>query len=1010
MSDSNQTRARLDLSALRERLASANGRRYWRSLEEIAETDEFRKLLEDEFPEGASEWHDPVGRRRFLQLMGASLGLAGLGACTRQPDEKILPFARTPEALVPGKPLYYATALSRGGYATGILVESHMGRPTKIEGNPRHPASLGATDAITQASILTLYDPDRSQVPMHLGQISRWFRFLGDLTLQMEAQRLTGGAGLRVLTPTVTSPTLADQLLQMQERFPQSRWHQYEPFGREAARQGAQLAFGEPVHAHYRFDQADVIVSLDADFLSQGPGSVRHARDFISRRRAEAADTAMNRLYVAEGMPSNTGSMADHRLRVPAGQVEEIALGIAGDLGISTGRAARLGDDPARREWVAAVARDLQQHRGRSIVIPGDEQPPAVHALAHAINHALGNIGNGVIITEPVEARPESQRESLAELVQAMDAGEVEVLLILEGNPVFDAPADLNFEAALSRVNFRAHLSLYDDETSRLCHWHIPSLHPLEYWSDARAFDGSVSIVQPLIAPLYAGKSPHDLLSAVLASPEAPSHDLVREYWRQRMQGDFEAVWNQALHDGIVPGTAAVPGSVTVRSDFAEALAEQAAEPLAAGAGTLEISFRPDPAIWDGCYANNGWLQELPKPITTLTWDNAVMISPATAEHLSLANEQVVELRLGERSIAGPVWIVPGHADGAATITLGYGRQRSGRVAAGAGFNAYPLRTTDAFWSAGGVQVTNTGARRRLAATQQHHSMEGRHLVRSGTIEQFRGNPDFVREMDHGPTADISLYPGFEYNGYAWGMAVDLNSCIGCNACTAACTAENNVPVVGKEQVLAGREMHWIRVDRYYEGSLDDPALHSQPVMCMHCENAPCEPVCPVGATTHSSEGLNEMVYNRCVGTRYCSNNCPYKVRRFNFLQYVDDTTESLKLMRNPDVTVRMRGIMEKCTYCVQRINAARITSEKEGRKIRDGEITTACQQVCPAQAIVFGDINDPSSRVSKLKAEQRNYGILADLNTRPRTTYLARLRNPNPELVAPASSRPESD
>ncbi len=1001
MSTMNPEMTRLDLSAIRARLASENGPRYWRSLEEIAETSEFRSLLENEFPEQASEWSDPVGRRRFLQLMGASFALAGLGACTRQPEEKIVPFARSPEALLPGKPLYFATAIALGGYATGVLVESHMGRPTKIEGNPKHPASLGATEAITQASILNLYDPDRSQVPTQRGRISRWFTFVGDLGREIEAQRLVEGAGLRVLTPPVTSPTLADQIALFEKMFPRAKWHQYDPCGRESARLGARLAFGADVHTWYRFDRAEVIVSLDADFLSQGPGTVRYARDFVAKRRAGAEGAAMNRLYVLEAMPSNTGAMADHRLRLSAGAVEEAARALAEALSVATGRAANMERLPqGAAEWIAAVGRDLQGHRGASIVIAGDQQPPAVHALAHAINERLGNMGQTVMLTEPVEARPVDQRESLAQLVNDMNAGQVEVLLIAEGNPVYDAPADLNFAAALDKVKFRAHLSLYDDETSRLCHWHIPGQHWLESWSDTRAYDGTVSIIQPLIAPLYAGKSVLDFVSAAMGNPEPSNYDLVREYWRGRSSGgDFETFWVNALNDGVVPNSAAAPRAAKVRPEFAAQLTAASTVDSPA-AGSLEVNFRPDPTVWDGRYANNGWLQELPKPITTLTWDNAVMISPATAERLGVHREDVVELKSGERAVSGPVWVVPGHADDSVTVHLGYGRERTGRVGSGTGFNAYRLRTMAGFWVLPGVAITKTNRRYALARTQLHHGMEGRYLVRTATVEEFRENPDFVKQFEHGPQEEMSLYPGFEYKGYSWGLALDLNSCIGCNACMAACTAENNVPVVGKDQVIAGREMHWIRVDRYHEGSLDDPELHHQPVMCMHCENAPCEPVCPVGATMHSSEGLNEMVYNRCVGTRYCSNNCPYKVRRFNFLLYSDFETPSLKMMRNPDVTVRSRGVMEKCTYCVQRINLARIDAEKEGRRIQDGEIRTACQQVCPAEAIVFGDINDPASKVSQLKANSRNYGLLEETNTKPRTSYLARLKNPNPEIA----------
>jgi molybdopterin-containing oxidoreductase family iron-sulfur binding subunit len=574
-----------------------------------------------------------------------------------------------------------------------------------------------------------------------------------------------------------------------------------------------------------------------------------------------------------------------------------------------------------------------------------------------------------------------------------MQAGAVETLLVLGGNPVYTTPADVPFAEALNRVAFRAHLSLYEDETSALCHWHVPEAHYLEGWSDGRAYDGTVSIQQPLIAPLYNGRTAHEILAALLGEPR-PSYDIVREHWRQqRPAGDFDAFWRQALHDGVMADSA-LPAKVPSLKG-----ALPGAGP-AAGPAEFELVFRADPAAWDGRFANNGWLQELPKPLTKLTWDNAALISPAAAERLGVKNEDVVELAYHSRRVKAPVWVLPGQADGAVTLHLGYGRSRAGRAGTGIGANAYALRTAAAPWGGGGLAVKKTGERYRLATTQGHHSMEGRNLVRMATLAEFAQRPDVVRgPSDHEVGHEPSLYPKHAYEGYAWGMAIDLNACTGCNACIVACQSENNSPVVGKDQVLLGREMHWMRVDRYYKGDLEDPGTVHQPVLCMQCENAPCEPVCPVGATVHSSEGLNDMVYNRCVGTRYCSNNCPYKVRHFNFLQYQDDRTASLKLVRNPNVTVRSRGVMEKCTYCVQRINEARIRAKLEDREIADGEVVTACQAVCPSQAIVFGNINDPKSRVSQLKAHPLNYGLLTELNTRPRTTYLARLRNPNPAL-----------
>jgi molybdopterin-containing oxidoreductase family iron-sulfur binding subunit len=583
---------------------------------------------------------------------------------------------------------------------------------------------------------------------------------------------------------------------------------------------------------------------------------------------------------------------------------------------------------------------------------------------------------------------------SLRELVAAMDAETVQLLLIIGGNPAYTAPADLRFSERLAKVDMRIHLGLHDDETSLLCHWHVPEAHYLESWSDVRAYDGTVTLLQPLIAPLYDGKTAHELLAVCLDSPEQTPYDVVRAYWKmQHGDADFDRWWEKALHDGVVPGTAVAPHQGAVRGVPTPGPRRDPAP------GELELVFRPDAAVLDGRFANNGWLQELPRPMTKITWDNVAMVSPATARRLGVTNNDVVELRRENRTVTAPVWITPGHANDCVTVTLGYGRVRAGRVGNGVGFNANLIRTSDAPWIAPAVEVRKTGATYPIAVTQGHFSMENRALVREGTLAEYRAEPAFVHAEEPEPARDESLYPPVDYTGYAWGMAIDLNACTGCNACVVACQSENNIPIVGKDQVMRGREMQWLRIDRYYEGDPQNPRMYNQPVPCMHCENAPCEVVCPVNATVHSSEGLNDQVYNRCVGTKYCQNNCPYKVRRFNFYLYQDWTTESLKMARNPDVTVRSRGVMEKCTYCVQRINYARIESQKDGRKVRDGEITTACQQACPAEAIVFGDINDPASRVSQLKAEPRNYALLAELNTRPRTTYLASLRNPNPEL-----------
>jgi molybdopterin-containing oxidoreductase family iron-sulfur binding subunit len=1010
------------------------GSNCWRSLEELQDREALREIVAREFPQGAPEWNDPVSRRDFLRLMGASLALAGVGGCVRQPEEKIYPYVRQPEEIIPGRPLFFATAITLGGVASGLLVESHEGRPTKIEGNPQHPASLGATDAFAQASLLTLYDPDRSQTVVHRGSISTWDAFVSEMRRLLEAQRQRRGAGLRILTQTVTSPTLAHQIRKLLAACPEARWHQYEPAGRGNVRAGARLAFGEDVATRYRLAEAEVILSLGANLFLGMPGSVRYTRDFAARRGLRGADplvresllapatagihsrapargapTGINRLYVAESTPTTTGAKADHRLLLRPGEMEAFARRVAAGLGVA-GVGALTLHDTAREQWAAALTRDLQEHGGSSVVIVGDEQPPVVHALAHALNDALGAVGRTVDYSEAIEAHPVDEVESLRALVNDMASDAVELLVILGGNPVYDAPADLRFEQQMSRVATRVHLSLYEDETSRWCHWHIPEAHYLESWSDARAYDGTVTIIQPLIAPLYRGSTAHELLAMLLDDAALTSYEIVRNYWREPSgAADFEAFWRRALHDGLVAGSALPSRGVALRA----LPPSDEAEPRPSGAAGLDIIFRPDPTIWDGRFANNGWLQELPKPLTTLTWDNAVHISPATAARLGLAHEDVVELHYRGRIERGPVWITPGNVPDAVTVHLGYGRTRAGRVGNGRGFNAYALRTSDACWHGSGLEIRKTGERYRLARTQNHHRMEDRHLVRSATLEEYRRNPSFAREPDRRfqqsvpgskeNGADLppvhSLYPEYRYEGYAWGMVVDQSACVGCSACVVACQAENNIPVVGQAQVLNSREMHWLRIDHYFQGHVDNPETYFQPMLCQHCEKAPCEVVCPVVATSHSAEGINEMTYNRCVGTRYCSNNCPYKVRRFNFFQYSDIETPSLKLMRNPNVTVRNRGVMEKCTYCIQRINAARIEAKNRDGRIRDGELLTACQQACPAQAIIFGDINDPNSRVAKLKAERLNYGLLAELNTQPRTSYLAVLKNPNPQI-----------
>jgi MoCo/4Fe-4S cofactor protein with predicted Tat translocation signal len=1012
----------VSLAEIRERFATKRGPELWRSLDELADSAEFQDLLHREFPRYAAEWPEGVSRRGFLQLASASMALAGLTGCTRQPLERIVPYVRQPEQIIPGRPLYFATALTHAGYALGVLAESHMGRPTKIEGNPDHPASLGATDTFSQAQILTLYDPARSQSITSRGEIRTWGSLIGELAPRLQAQQALGGVGLRILTGTVTSPTLTAQLQNILQSYPQARWHQWEAAGHDHGHAAAVRAFGAPLATRYDFSRAQVVVSVQSDFLAEGPGAVRYSRDFAAGRRVRKDRPAMTRYYAVESTPTCSGSLADHRLPLPPAEVEAALLGLASALGVVSGAPAPAS--PAVQSWVQAAAADLQQSRGASVVVGGEYLSPAAQVLVHAINQALGNVGSTVFHTAPVEAAPVHGAASLGELVRDMRAGAVEVLLILGTNPVYTAPADLAFGQALEKVGLRIHHGLFEDETAYRCHWHIPATHELESWGDARAFDGTATLLQPLIEPLYGGKTETELLALLQNRPDASAYDLLREFWGTRLPGDFEPAFRSALHAGVVPDTQLPPASAGVAGG---AVAQAGAEVRAAvdqarsqKGGGVTLAFRPDPTVWDGCFAPNGWLQELPKPITKLAWDNALLLSPRTAERLGLGLEEMVEITAGPRKLRAAVWVLPGQADDTATITLGYGRERAGQVGSNLGFNAYRLRTSNALWTVPGATVRGLGEKYTLASTQNHHVLESgarempvamaeaarRNVVRTGTLAQFQADPTFVQHMGHVPSEEMNMYPPYEYNGNAWGMAIDLNTCTGCSACVIACQSENNIPVVGKEQVLRGREMHWLRIDRYFSGDLDNPRIHHQPLPCMHCENAPCEVVCPVAATVHSDEGLNDMVYNRCVGTRYCSNNCPYKVRRFNFLRYSNKDEPVLKLAQNPDVTLRMRGVMEKCTYCVQRIEQAKIDSKVERKPIPELAVQTACAQACPTQAIVFGDTNNPEWQVSRWKADPLNYGLLEDLNTRPRTTYLAKIHNPHPQL-APAPPAP---
>jgi MoCo/4Fe-4S cofactor protein with predicted Tat translocation signal len=1021
--------AKLTLAEVRAKLDGKTGRRFWKNLDELADKPEFQALMAEEFPRqaGAGEWVDAVSRRGFLKVMGASLAMAGLAGCTKQPDEPIFPYVKQPEDLILGKPMYFATAYPFPTGAIPVLVKSDSFRPIKIEGNPEHPMSKGKSDAFSQATLLDMYDPDRSQHVLYRGEASSWGAFQKEFAT---AARQTGnGQGLYFLSETITSPTLAAQWKQVQAAYPQARLAQWEPVNQDASRAASKAAFGSYTDAQYKLAEADVILSLDADFLSgiAHPGFLPLAADYAERHRYDE-NKPMNRLYVVETMSTVTGFKAEHRLALKPSAIAAFAQGLA------SGTAPQ-GLSAEAQKFFTALSADLKKNSGKCVVIPGEQAGPAVHAAAYALNASLGNVGKTVIYTETVNPMPSEQVADLKALVADMNAGKVQWLVMLGVNPLYSAPLDLGFKAAFDKVPVTVHLGSHVDETGSQSIWHINKAHYLESWSDARAYDGTISIIQPMIDPMYGGKSAHDVLQSLLENFAASPYEAVQANAKTYIKGDFAAGWRKALHDGWVEGTAFTAKPVTPSATSVAAAAP-------APASGLEVSFKSDPSLYDGRFANVGWLQELPKQVTNLSWDNAALMSLATMEEMKLEENNPVEIDLNGRKVIAPVLMVPGHADGAVTVHLGFGRRvEAGRVAAGVGFDSYVLRTSGAPLYAGGAKLTKQDGIYDLCVTKVHsiehrgkfaqsdlvkkefdtegtfslpgHEAEERGIIRYATVEEAKKTPGFAHEgspLRETPEHETSFFAdNWNYKKQdpsslkiqnAWGMSIDLNSCIGCNACIVSCYAENNIPVVGREQVKVGRNMQWLRIDTYFEGDLHAPKAHFQPMACQHCENAGCEQVCPVGATVHTPEGLNMMVYNRCVGTRYCSNNCPYKVRRFNFLLYSDYDTESLKFMRNPDVTVRSRGVMEKCSYCVQRIEAAKITADKENREVREGDVVTACQQACPTSAIVFGNINDKDSKVARRKAEERNYQVLADLNFRPRTSYTAGVINPNPELA----------
>jgi MoCo/4Fe-4S cofactor protein with predicted Tat translocation signal len=1006
----------MTLNEVRAKLKGASGKQFWRSVDELENTPAFQAAVEKEFPSAAQEWVDPVSRRGFLKVMGASMALAGLAGCTKQPDEPIYPYVKAPEDLILGKPMYFASANPLPTGAVPLLVKTDEFRPIKVDGNPDHAYNHGSSDVFSQGTLLDLYDPDRSQHVTYEGEAREWTEFA--VSLRGKVAGTKDGTGIYFLSATITSPTLARQWKAVQAAYPKATLVQYDP-----AVAGTFLAKGYNVQ--YDLSAADVIVSLDADFLSGAsyPGFHKLVRDYAGRRKDPA--NGMNRLYAIESTPTTTGMKAEHRLGLRASEVPAFAAALAAAVGASGASASQYSWTAEQQKFLAALAKDLKASNGKSAVLPGLYQDESVAALALAINQALGNVGKTVTVSsEPAIALPSDQNGDFKKLIAALNAGQVDWLVILNSNPVYSAPVDLGFPDAFTKAKVVAHLGSHYDETGHLAHWHIPAAHYLESWSDARAYDGTVSIVQPMIDPLYGGKSAHDVFQALLDNPVTSAYEAVRTTQKDNIKGDFETGWRKVLHAGWIEDTAYKSGG--------SASSQAARVPAPNSKDQLEIIFRPDPNIYDGRWSNVGWLQELPRPVTSLSWDNAAIVSGATLEKLGLEEDDIVEISAGGGKVNAPVIVAPGHPENSVTLHLGYGREFAGRVGSGAGFNAYLVRTTDAsFCTTGsikkldgkwGVAITKSHYQDHRGKNltehgNQNNSLEAvealgpRGIIRYATLEDFKANPNFAHEGEghDTPQYDTSLFPNWQYNGNKWGMSIDMNSCVGCNACIVACYAENNIPVVGKQQVRIGRDMQWLRIDTYFEGDLTAPRAHFQPMTCQHCENAPCEQVCPVGATVHTPEGLNTMVYNRCVGTRYCSNNCPYKVRRFNFLLYSDFETESLKLMRNPDVSVRSRGVMEKCSYCVQRINAAKIDADKENRPIRDGEIVTACQQACPASVITFGNLNDKTSKVAKLNEDKRMYQVIADQNTRPRTRYLAEVLNFNPELEQnPVEHAPE--
>jgi len=972
--------------------SNKNQKEYWRSLDQLADTPGFKDILQREFPEHASEMTNPVTRRKFLGLMGASIAFAGLASC-RRPVEKIVPYVKQPENIIPGMPKFYATTMPVGRHALGLVVESHEGRPTKIEGNKAHPFSLGKTNIFAQSEILNMYDPDRSQNPVHEGEMASWTNFIDFWKARHDVFLKSAGEGLAIISGEISSPSMHRLYNVFRKNFPKALWSVNESVSYQNQHDGLKTASGAEIYPNYAYDKAKVVLSLDHDFLGTAPDSVKSNMDFANARRVENVKDEMNRLYVLESSFSTTGGMADHRLQLNQGQIEGFARQLAVAFGL-VNEAQKVVDE----KWVAALVKDLKANTGESLIVCGFRQSAAVHALVYALNAQLKNAGTTVTYHESPYLLTGT---SLAEFSHALDAGTVKTVVTMDANPVYNAPADFHMKEKLAKVDELIVLSSHLDETAKLSKWQIPLAHFLESWGDAGAVDGTLSVTQPLIRPLYKSQSMTSFMYVLVNGAAKKDFDIIKETWKDLLKtATLGKPWRRILHDGVwanSPSTLASPG---LNKSAALALINKLPNNVPVlSASNLEVVIHASATMYDGRYANNGWMMECPDPVTKLAWDNAALIGPETAKELGLKSEDMVTLTVNGEEFSTAIFVMPGQAKYVFSLELGYGRDGVGRIANGAGFNVNSMRTSKNMYTAQNVSFRRMPNTYPLANTQDHGSMEGRPIVREATLEKYHEEPNFAPEMvEHPPLK--ALFDELVYDtGNQWGMAIDLNTCTGCNTCVVACQGENNIPIVGKEQVKNGREMHWIRLDRYFSGDMDAPEMVFQPVACHQCENAPCEQVCPVQATLHDEEGLNVMIYNRCIGTRYCSNNCPYKVRRFNFFNYTNELPETVKMAQNPDVTVRFRGVMEKCTYCTQRIQRGKIAAKNDARELKDGDIVSACQQACPADAIAFGNILDKNSKVYKWKKQNRDYEMLAELDIRPRTSFLAKLRNPNPEI-----------